>query len=310
MAATLLVPIAPAASAQDQVPSPGWWFAVDGGWLPVPAAFVAGPDVTLAYVPFLSGAVVELSVDGGTARSASGQAIGLSDEERSQLAEPGTHELLTTETLGDQTTSKSLTFTTEGTTSAPAAPAQTTGRSADPGCPTHVDSRNGNLVSHCGANADSYVPDLANASTEDLRLAVAYQEATLDFCRSDHSGYSRDTQGQHIRNPSIAEPDVLTPEAAATPRAAVVNSQGEVVGAFYNSIPMPNLGSVPRAHQHHGRPKVMLHIWCSTELTEAFQTKHLEQPRLDGPITIGGRPAADVLGTGTPTATDTRTSAP
>jgi hypothetical protein len=54
----------------------------------------------------------------------------------------------------------------------------------------------------------------------------------------------------------------------------------------------------------------MLHIWCSTELTEAFQTKHLEQPRLDGPITIGGRPAAEVLGTGTSPATgiDTTTS--
>ncbi len=151
----------------------------------------------------------------------------------------------------------------------------------------------GNLISPCSANTDSYVPDIAGASAEDLALAQRLYERVLAWCAD--SPFEKDLRAKgygnggpnHLyrgvsKHPKEGENGKVNNGELNIPNAARYADNGRILGAMYvfgKDSGIPFLGSIPRAHEHPGQPNEMLHVWCSwpdgaqTTLKEAFTNK-------------------------------------
>jgi hypothetical protein len=124
-------------------------------------------------------------------------------------------------------------------------------------------------------SASTYVPDIAGASARDRAMASELLDGVNAFCRSNSAealartwwpGSTNPGDPTHLFNPGPRSRG-LNP---ANPRAALVYD-GELRGVMFTGIPLPPLGSIPRAHIHHGDQSVeMLHVYCNETLKDAF----------------------------------------
>lgn len=173
-------------------------------------------------------------------------------------------------------------------------------RGANGQCPTHVSST-GNEISHCGAGADPYLPDIDSASADDINQAQQLLSGVMQFCRSHPNLESIRRAGyQPVRQAAMhwsGGPHGVDP---SHPRMAVVNTDGQIVGVVFTGGPsaLPPLGSIPRPHQHAPGRSEMLHVWCTAESLEtAFATRKPAESR--GPVRADLDPQA-----ASPVATD------
>lgn len=124
-------------------------------------------------------------------------------------------------------------------------------------------------------SASTYVPDIAGASARDRSMARELLHGVNAFCRSTSAealartwwpGSTNPDNPTHLFNPEPRSRG-LHP---ANPRAALVYD-GELRGVMFTGMPLPPLGSIPRAHIHHGDEAVeMLHVYCYENLKDAF----------------------------------------
>lgn len=148
-------------------------------------------------------------------------------------------------------------------------------------CATHTSSAN-NTISHCAAEADPYVPQLARASAADREKAQQLFDVVMQFCASHpdveslHSAGYRPVHAGATHWQKIGARPGFRPN---DPRVAVVDDQGKIVGVMYGggSEGFPPLGSIPRPHVHMVGGNEMLHVWCTPDsLTDAFTTRSPE----------------------------------
>ena len=132
-----------------------------------------------------------------------------------------------------------------------------------------------NQVEMAGPGESAYVPDIAAASVADRRKAQRLLDGVNEFC-DRHSGEtlaetwrpgpSSPPGASHHGNPD-SDSRGLDP---ANPRTALIYD-GELGGVMFVGRPLPSLGSIPRAHSHDpSTPTEMLHVYCTTNLREAF----------------------------------------
>lgn len=121
----------------------------------------------------------------------------------------------------------------------------------------------------------TYVPDVAGASARDRSRARELLEGVNAFCRDSSAEVLARTWWPGSMNPAnpthLFNPDPrsrgLNP---AKPRAALVYD-GKLSGVMFTGVPLPPLGSIPRAHIHDGDESVeMLHVYCNETLKDAF----------------------------------------
>lgn len=134
-----------------------------------------------------------------------------------------------------------------------------------------------NQVESVSPVESTYVPDIAAASAADRAKAQRLLDGVNMFCdthsaavleSSWRSGAAHPSDPTHLFNPDPTSRG-LDP---ANPRAALVYD-GELGGVMFTGAPLPSLGSIPRAHFHdmsRAEPVEMLHVYCTTNLEEAF----------------------------------------
>lgn len=70
----------------------------------------------------------------------------------------------------------------------------------------------------------------------------------------------------HLFNPSSDSKGLKV----ANPRAALVYD-GKLSGVMFTGVPLPYMGTIPRAHAHTmDRPVEMVHVYCTRNLKDAF----------------------------------------
>jgi hypothetical protein len=80
-------------------------------------------------------------------------------------------------------------------------------------------------------------------------------------------GDTTPTKPTHFFNPDRRGSLGLDP---ANPRAVLIYRQ-RIGGVMFTGIPLPSLGSIPRAHTHDlASSREMLHVYCAPNLAEAF----------------------------------------
>jgi hypothetical protein len=124
--------------------------------------------------------------------------------------------------------------------------------------------------------SSTYRPDVRGASRADRTRARSLLRGVNAFCRSHSAselmagwvpGNGDETPANHFFNPDRRGSLGLDP---SNPRAALVYGH-EIAGVMFAGTPLPPLGSIPRAHTHDAsRPREMLHVYCATNLAEAF----------------------------------------
>lgn len=131
-----------------------------------------------------------------------------------------------------------------------------------------------NTVETAVPAASTYVPDLRKAPAADLDSARRLLAGVNEFCRG-HSAAQLQQEWPPRSDPATAthffNPDPgsrgLDP---ANPRAALIYD-GRLGGVMFTGRPLDFLGSVPRPHSHgSARPVEMLHVYCTSDLEEAF----------------------------------------
>lgn len=80
-------------------------------------------------------------------------------------------------------------------------------------------------------------------------------------------GDTTPTKPTHFFNPDRPGSLGLDP---ANPRAVVIY-QHRIGGVMFTGVPLPSLGSIPRAHTHDlTSSREMVHVYCAPDLAEAF----------------------------------------
>jgi hypothetical protein len=136
--------------------------------------------------------------------------------------------------------------------------------------------KSGNIVEMVDPDQSTYVPDIKAASAGDLAKATNLLAGVNQFCKTHtvaglkgtwRPGHTRSTRQTHLFNPDN-QSQGLNP---ANPRAALIYD-GKVAGVMFNGLPLPYLGTIPRAHGHAdmSMPVEMLHVYCTPNLKEAF----------------------------------------
>jgi hypothetical protein len=122
--------------------------------------------------------------------------------------------------------------------------------------------------------ASTYVPSLRKASAADLDSARRLLDGVNEFCRG-HS-VARLQQEWPPRSDPATATHFFNPDPGsvgldpANPRAALIYD-GRLGGVMFTGRPLDFLGSVPRPHSHDAaRPVEMLHVYCTSDLAEAF----------------------------------------
>ncbi len=133
----------------------------------------------------------------------------------------------------------------------------------------------GNKVEMVEPSNSTYVPRIARASAADRAEAQNLLNGVNDFCRTHsakglrgrwRAGMSNPSRPTHLFNPSSRSRGLHTAE----PRAALVDN-GKLVGVMFTGVPLPSLGSIPRAHSHNmSMPVEMVHVYCTHNLRDAF----------------------------------------
>lgn len=133
-----------------------------------------------------------------------------------------------------------------------------------------------NLSEVVAPPSSTYRPDVRGASRADRARARRLLRGVNGFCRSHSAselmagwvpGNGDETPATHFFNPDRRGSLGLDP---SNPRAALVHGH-EIGGVMFAGAPLPSLGSIPRTHTHDAsRPREMLHVYCATNLAEAF----------------------------------------
>ncbi len=133
-----------------------------------------------------------------------------------------------------------------------------------------------NVVEMVGPVDSTYRPDVAGASPADRARARALLAGVNEFCRNNSAaelmeewvpGEDNPTQPTHFFNPDVRGSLGLDP---SEPRAVLIYRE-QIGGVMFTGVPLPSLGSIPRAHSHDmSRPREMVHVYCTTNLAEAF----------------------------------------
>lgn len=133
----------------------------------------------------------------------------------------------------------------------------------------------GNRVEAVPPHLSSYVPRVGAASPADRALARDLLNGANEFCRT-HSpsdlvgkwppGTTNPAKPTHLFNPG---PDSLGVDPA-NPRAALIY-KGALGGVMLTGVPLPSLGTIPRAHSHdRSTSREMVHVYCTGNLRDAF----------------------------------------
>ena len=133
-----------------------------------------------------------------------------------------------------------------------------------------------NLSEMVAPPSSTYRPDVRGASRADRARARSLLRGVNSFCRSHSAselmagwvpGTGDETPATHFFNPDRRGSLGLDP---SNPRAALIYRH-EIGGVMFAGTPLPPLGSIPRTHTHDAsRPREMLHVYCTTNLAEAF----------------------------------------
>ena len=138
----------------------------------------------------------------------------------------------------------------------------------------------GNTVEMVDPAHSSYIPNLAAASARDVAKAQRLLNGVNTFCDTRslatiranwRPGTSTPSNTTHYFNPSKSASG-LNP---SNPRAALVYD-GKLSGVMFGGMPLPSMGSIPRAHGHDMvNPVEMVHVYCGNSLKEAFTPNRL-----------------------------------
>ncbi len=133
-----------------------------------------------------------------------------------------------------------------------------------------------NLVEMVGPEDSTYRPDVAGATRADRARAEKLLRGVNEFCRTQSApelmaqwvpGDTNPARPTHFFNPDTRGSLGLDP---SSPRAVLIYEQ-RIGGVMFTGVPLPRLGSIPRAHTHDmSHPREMVHVYCTTNLTEAF----------------------------------------
>ena len=133
-----------------------------------------------------------------------------------------------------------------------------------------------NAVEMVGPEDSTYRPDVAGATPADRARARKLLRGVNEFCRTHSAqelmaqwtpGDTNPSKPTHYFNPDGRESPGLDP---SNPRAALIY-QERIGGVMFTGVPLPSLGTIPRAHSHGmSRPREMVHVYCTTDLAEAF----------------------------------------
>lgn len=133
-----------------------------------------------------------------------------------------------------------------------------------------------NVVEMVAPEDSTYRPDVAGAARADRARARKLLRGVNEFCRTHSAeelmaewepGDANPAEPTHYFNPDGRQSLGLDP---ANPRAALVYKE-RIGGVMLTGVPLPFLGSIPRAHSHDmSRPREMVHVYCTTDLAEAF----------------------------------------
>jgi hypothetical protein len=156
------------------------------------------------------------------------------------------------------------------------------------GCPVNTKrGLTGNCVEMIDPADSTYVPNIRAASDRAITKAQRLLNGANRFCnnhtvaglkaKSWRPGHSHPSNPTHFFNPDHNSAGVLHP---ANPRAALVYD-GKLGGVMFTGVPLPHLGSIPRAHTHAsmemGSEKgvEMVHVYCTSSLKKAFTPNRL-----------------------------------
>lgn len=133
----------------------------------------------------------------------------------------------------------------------------------------------GNTVEMFDPSNSTYIPNIASASARDRAKAQNLLNGVNTFCNTRslatiranwRPGTSTPNNTTHYFNPSKSASG-LNP---SNPRAALVYD-GKLSGVMFGGVPLPSLGSIPRAHGHDMvNPVEMVHVYCGNSLKAAF----------------------------------------
>ena len=133
-----------------------------------------------------------------------------------------------------------------------------------------------NTVEMVAPGDSTYRPDVAAATPADRARARKLLRGVNEFCRTHSAqevmaewtpGDTNPSKPTHYFNPDGRGSLGLDP---TNPRAVLVYQQ-RIGGVMLTGIPLPFLGSIPRAHSHDmSRPREMVHVYCTTDLADAF----------------------------------------
>jgi hypothetical protein len=133
-----------------------------------------------------------------------------------------------------------------------------------------------NTVEMVGPEDSTYRPDVAAATPTDRARARKLLRGVNEFCRTHSAqeimaewtpGDTNPSEPTHYFNPDGRGSLGLDP---TNPRAVLIY-QERIGGVMLTGVPLPSLGSIPRAHSHDmSRPREMVHVYCTTDLAEAF----------------------------------------
>ncbi len=163
-----------------------------------------------------------------------------------------------------------------------AVPSALAGPSSSPsGMTRHVKTGpTGNKVEMVPPSRSTYIPDVAGASAADRARAQRLLDGVNKFCHTHTAagirkywrpGTSRPTHHTHYFNPRPPAQG-LNP---AKPAAALIYG-GKLGGVMFNGMPLPHLGSIPRAHTDASMMDMeMVHVYCTPSLKEAFTPNRL-----------------------------------
>ncbi len=187
-----------------------------------------------------------------------------------------------------------------------ACPIDAPGRQLPVGAPGRADGDRGhapahvmmgptcNLVEMVGPEDSAYRPDVAGATRADRARAQKLLRGVNQFCRTHSApelmatwvpGETNPARPTHFFNPDRRGSLGLDP---SNPRAVLIYEQ-RIGGVMFTGVPLPSLGSIPRAHSHDmSRPWEMVHVYCTTNLTEAF-TPDRQLGVMADVITLRGR---------------------
>jgi hypothetical protein len=133
-----------------------------------------------------------------------------------------------------------------------------------------------NRVEMVGPEESTYRPDVAGATRADRARARRLLTGVNEFCRTHSArglmadwlpGDTNPGRPTHFFNPEGRGSLGLDP---SHPRAALIYQQ-RLGGVMFTGVPLPSLGSIPRAHSHDmSGDREMVHVYCTRNLRDAY----------------------------------------